>query len=373
MQFLEANESSLLHSILVAHLLIAHETARSDMLVNCGLESLLITLSSLEGSAALFVNELCATLSQSLLITQPSGQPGLVALLDYLSLPPYDVDLSPEEKKFLDRVKKKCLQWYASRLQQLSIVDKSRTRIDQNDLLLLRARNSPIINRDQLIVNYGFYSLMADFADQVNYGTATGFTIEGDFSVLKGYILERMRRNLMERVPGPQKVLEISFDPGDTVESNDALMKKVLSRNSCSTLTDLIRAFPRTHILLVIWCYAVPSQQLEIEALHFWNEVEQSVLPLVQTQHQCFVLILANVTPGSPSFQVDKFTPLQIPPSFEMTDLIPWIRGRLEYLDIEQNDIKFCLDRLNDQRGDIPRTYHELEYIVSYLQEKYAR
>lgn len=117
MQFLETNETSLLHSILVDHLLIANETARADMLINCGLSLLLPHLSSLSKSSLLFVNELCARLSRPHIIAKSSGQPGLVALLDYIALPPYDVDLTLEEKKFLEQVKQKCLQWHVSQAQ----------------------------------------------------------------------------------------------------------------------------------------------------------------------------------------------------------------------------------------------------------------
>ena len=114
MQFLEAHESSLLHSILVNHILIVHETARADMLINCGLSSLTPTLSSLGRSSLLFVNELCARLSLPHIVAKPSAQPGLVALLNYIALPPYDVDLTLEEKKFLENVKERCLQWHAA-------------------------------------------------------------------------------------------------------------------------------------------------------------------------------------------------------------------------------------------------------------------
>ena len=112
MQFLSADETSLLHSILVNHILIANETARADMLINCGNAALLPRLSSLGKSSLLFVNELCARLSQPQTIARPSGQPGLVALLNYIALPPYDVDLTLEEKRFLEQVKQKCLQWH---------------------------------------------------------------------------------------------------------------------------------------------------------------------------------------------------------------------------------------------------------------------
>lgn len=114
MQFLSQDESSLLHSILANHVLIANETARADMLINCGLSSLLPRLSSLRKSSLLFVNELCARLSQPQSVARPSGQPGLVALLNYIAMPPYDVDLTLEEKRFLEHVKQKCLQWRES-------------------------------------------------------------------------------------------------------------------------------------------------------------------------------------------------------------------------------------------------------------------
>ncbi len=117
MQFLDTDETSLLHSILVNHILIANEFARADMLINCGLSLLLPHLSSLSKSPLLFVNELCARFSRPHTIAKPSGQPGLVALLNYVALPPYDVDLTSEEKQFLERVKQKCLQWQTSQIQ----------------------------------------------------------------------------------------------------------------------------------------------------------------------------------------------------------------------------------------------------------------
>ena len=117
MKFLEADETSLLHSILVNHVLIANESARADMLINSGLSLLLPHLSSLSKSSLLFVNELCARFSRPHTIAKPSGQPGLVALLNYIALPPYDVDLTSEEKRFLENVKQKCLQWHASQTQ----------------------------------------------------------------------------------------------------------------------------------------------------------------------------------------------------------------------------------------------------------------
>lgn len=213
---------------------------------------------------------------------------------------------------------------------------------------------------------------MAEFAKQVNYGKAVAFTIGGDFTVLRGYIIERMRQNLMRRISGSQKLLEISFDADDFAAGNDVLLKKVISRNSCNTLIDLFNRFPKMHVMLVIWCYAIPSKQIEIVASLFWKEVEENVLPLLQTQNRCFVLILSDVDVNSKPYQIDKFTSLQIPSGFEMTDLLPWVRGTLENLEIEQSDIEYCLERLKDHHGDIVRTYHELEYIVSYLQERYG-
>lgn len=112
MQFLSQDETSLLHAILVNHILIANESARADMLINCGHAALLPRLSSLGKSSLLFVNELCARLSQPQTVARPSGLPGLVALLNYIARPPYDADLTLEEKRFLEQVKQKCQQWH---------------------------------------------------------------------------------------------------------------------------------------------------------------------------------------------------------------------------------------------------------------------
>src|ERR1700686_296827 len=100
---------------------------------------------------------------------------------------------------------------------------------------------------------------MPAFATQATSETAAASTIGDDFTVLRGYIIERMCQDLMQRIPGSQKLLEVSLDAEDTAEGNDALVRKVLSRNSCSTLADLFHRFSKMHIILVIWCYAVPS------------------------------------------------------------------------------------------------------------------
>jgi hypothetical protein len=367
MQFLEADEVSFLHSILADHMLISSETARSDMLINCGLASLLNSLTPLSGSAVLFVNELCARLLQPHVTAQPSGQPALVALLNYLSLPPYDSDLTPAEKRFLENVKQKCLHWHAEQMQQQAIEQQQLTQISQHEQL----PSSTSITREQLIVGYDLHTIIAEFASRVNYGKATAFTISGDFSLLRGYVIERMRQHLQENIPGTYTNLEISFDARDIAAGSDVLLNKTLTRNGCKTLADLLNKYPGAHMLLVVWRYAIPPEQMEIAASHFWKSVEESVAPLLEAQNRCFVLILANVEADGEPYHIDKFTPLSIPSEFDVSNLSRWLQGRLEYLSIEQSDIAYCLDRLKDHHGDITRTYHELESIVSYLQERY--
>ena len=116
---------------------IANEFSRSDLLINCGLQPLLNTLSTLGSSSLLFVNELYAKLSLTHLTSKPSGQPGLVALLTYIAMPPYDIDLSLEEKKFLEHVKQKCQVWYESQLTKQPLVAQllEQERQDQKHLL----------------------------------------------------------------------------------------------------------------------------------------------------------------------------------------------------------------------------------------------
>lgn len=368
MQFLEADEVSFLHSILADHMLITSETARSDMLINCGLASLLNSLASLSGSAVLFVNELCARLSQEHMIAQPSGQPALVALLTYLSLSPYDSDLTPPEKRFLEHVKQKCLRWHASQMQQQEITAQQLAQEHQHE----QPRLTASITRKQLIVIYDLHALVAELASRVNYGKAAAFTVGGDFSLLRGYVIERLRQHLQESLPGTYANLEISFDAHDIAPGSDALLNKVIIRNGCKTLADLFDKYPGMHMLLVVWCYAIPTAQMEIVSSHFWKSVEESVAPLLEAQNRCFVLIFANVEAGGKPYQIGKFTALPVPSEFDVSNLSRWLQGRLEHLAIEQSDIAYCLERLKDHHGDVTRTYHELEYIVSYLQERYA-
>jgi hypothetical protein len=374
MQFLSEDESSLLHSILVNHILIANESSRSDLLINCGLQSLLSALSSLESSSLLFVNELCARFSLAHITSKPSGQPGLVALLTYIAMPPYDDDLSPEEKKFLERVKKKCQQWYESQHSKQSLAAQllDQELQGQKQLLPELVKTAAKFNRQEIITSYGLYSLMSEFANRVNYGKASAFAVSGDFSILRDYIIERMCQKLGRRVPGAQTMLDISLNQNDVTEGESVIEKKVVSRSRCDKLIDLFKKYPKTHIVLVVWCYAFPPEHIKIVATHFWQEVEQSVSPFLREQSQCFVLILANVDVEGRPYQIDNFTALQTPSEFAMHDLLPWMQGRLENLGIEQNDIELCLERLKDQRGDFIRTYREMEYILNFLQRQYS-
>jgi len=374
MQFLSEDESSLLHSILANHILIANESSRSDLLINCGLQSLLSALTSLGSSSLLFVNELCARLSPAHITAKPSGQAALVALLNYIAMPPYDVDLSLEEKKFLERVKHKCQQWHESQLSRRPLVAQVLDQEPQGQKQLPPEHvQAPIkIDRGELITDYGLYSLMSEFASRVNYGKASAFAIGGDFTILRDYIIERMCQELGRKVPGAQTLLDISLNQHDVAEGEIVIEKKIITRNRCNDLIDLFKKYAKTNIVLVAWCYAFPPGQMKNVAARFWQEIKKSVLSLLREQSTCFVFILANVGVEGKPYQIDKFTVLQTPSEFEMTDLLPWIQGRLENLGIEQGDVEYCLERLRDQRGDIVRTFHEMEYIVRYLQERYS-
>jgi hypothetical protein len=374
MQFLSEDESSLLHSILVNHLLIANEASRSDLLINCGLQPLLNTLSSLGSSSLLFVNELYARLSHANITAKPYGQPGLVALLNYIAMPPYDVDLSLEEKKFLERVKQKCQQRNELQLsrQPLMVQLLEQERQGQTQLRPQPFQAPIKVDRKEIITNYDLYSLMSEFANRVNYGKASAFAIGGDFTLLRDYIIERMYLELGRRVPGAQTLLDISLNSHDVVEGENVIEKKIIRRNRCDELIDLFKKYSKTTIVLVAWCFAFPPEQMKNVATRFWQAIEESVLPLLRDQNTCFVFILANVGVEVRPYQIENFSVLQTPSEFEMTDLLPWVRGRLENLGVEQGDAEYCLERLRDQRGDIVRTYHELEYIVSYLQERYS-
>lgn len=367
MQFLDIAEYSLLVSILVNHVFIANIAARRDLLINCGLQGLLPSLSSLDKSSLLFVHELLAQLLRRVTTTEPSG---FITFLNYISIPPYDVDLSWDEKSFLERVKQAYLRWSPSRRGR---------PISANGYVLEKPHQvypppiqpSGIISREEVIVSYGLYALVSEFIIRVNYGKASAFTVEGDFAVLRGYIIERLFQEFKRRVSSPTKLLDLSLDAQDVAEGKDILLK-VMSRNTCNKLIDLFTRDPKTHLMLVIWCHAIAQEQIQAVSVSFWKEVEEHVAPLLQMQNRSFVLIIAKVGREESPYQIDAFTTLHIPLQFDLSDVLPWLCGRLEGLYIERSDIDYCLTRVRDQRGDIVRTYHELEHIVSYLQERYC-
>jgi hypothetical protein len=371
MEFLEADEASLLRAILVNHALIANEDARSDLLVNCGLQALVPALSSLGKSPLLFVNELSARLSRVYTTSQPLEQPGLVALLNYITMSPYDDELIPEEKRFLERVKQKCLQWYTAQTQKQEF-SFSQLSAQENRLLDTPVHTKANITREELVVSYGLYTLVSEFTSRVNYGRVVGFTVCGDFTILRDYIIERMRMELRRKVPGEQKLLDINLTADDLALGTGIIAQKLTHKYGCKQLTDLFKIYTNAHHILVAWCYGVPLKHMKGIVSSFREELDKSVAPLLHQQRRCLVLLLANVEREAASFQLDGFKHLLVPSEYDTADLQPWFQGRLEDLGITQSDIEYCMRRLADQHGHFIRTYRELESMVTFLQEKYA-
>lgn len=185
------------------------------------------------------------------------------------------------------------------------------------------------IDRD-MIVSYDLDTQMREFSKRLNFGGAYPFILGGQYNVLRDYIIERMRRELKNKMGRNHRKRDISLLREDVREDvQRVICKKVTVQNQCNTIVDLFREEPMTDVILTIWNHFFPPETTRIAAHFFWKTVSTEIIPYLESTGQCFVVVLANVGEKAVIHQLDHFTLISTPEQFETDHLAQWVSGWL--------------------------------------------
>ncbi len=364
MHFLTYTEIGQLQHILIHRTILktADADTRSNLLGSCGLSDICGVI-PLNIPAAQFVINLCPKLSEVHITVESSRRLGLVVFLEYLSM--IDPHLSEDEKIFFKHVVTK---WEQS---QASTTPGTARRGQISSLLAQARQEQPLPSTGQkrvkidkgIIVNYNLDEQMTRFRQTLGYEGAFTFAVGGNHNILERYIIERIKRELKAKTERPNQSYQIRLYR-TSVSGSASIERELVTACGFERLTDLFDIQSNTDIVLIIWNYDLPAQQMKNIAQAFWQEIEPQVWPFLQNQGRCLVIVWADVDRAP----LEAFTRLPTPDKFELSELIPWFRGKLKQLELEEELVEHCLDRLKKQDGHVIGTYQEMNQIIHELQ-----
>jgi hypothetical protein len=220
----------------------------------------------------------------------------------------------------------------------------------------------PIKIDNTIIVNYDLHELKSEF--RLGYEGIFAFTIVGDDTILRNYIIKRILKELdkEERAYRPPIDIILSDTYGTIEEQIDSYLQ---NRNICDKIADLLNDNQYLDTLLIIWNYNLSQDKLSSIAHHFLNRIHQECCQYLENKSKCLIIILANV---STPCQLNGYTPLTVPQRFEIDDLSQWFYRCLIKHQIEEIVIEQKISRLKAHQGHLTATYRMLEQIITELQ-----
>jgi hypothetical protein len=364
MQFLTVYESIKLVQTLSASTLL--QTAGADdrwsLLALCDLDRHCKNI-VLDAPIEAFVRNLCIHLSKVYVSDGSSEKPGIIVFLECISL--MDNTLSSDAKQFFDHVIQKWKRCTSSdQKRQRTDIAQLLAQAERQQIPSVRTQKKVKIDKN-IIISYNLETEMYTFRKELGYEGAFAFSIGGDITILEHYILERMMRELEAKTGRPHIKFTIRLYPNDILSTMSVIEHKLMANNICENLSDLFSANPDVDIVLIIWNYKIPLIAMKPVARAFWNEVTTNISPYLEKQGRCFVVIWSNV--GTGRHVLDEVITISTPLEFVVTDLLPWFRGQLKQLEIEDDVIEQYLHQLKNQQGHLIGTYQEMQGIIKEL------
>lgn len=215
-----------------------------------------------------------------------------------------------------------------------------------------------------LIVNFDLETLVSELYRGLAYEGVFAFAVGGPYLILENYVVARIREELRRKMQRPYRALDVQLYQGDIAAGLRAIEHKLAQRYRCERLCDLFGDRALEDIMLVVWNYDVPPNDMRQVAQAFWNAATAQVLPRLQNHSRCFVVVWANVGFAP----LEDFMVLPTPQSFDPNQLKAWFRGRLQQLALEQSVIDHYLVRLENQQGHLIGTFQEMTHILNELQ-----
>ena len=267
------------------------------------------------------------------------------------------------------------IQEYIKKLHEAHLSKTSLKRSHINELFdNERETTSSQVFNDQaaikidntIIIDYDLHELKSEF--RLGYGGIFAFTIVGDDTILRNYIIKRIIKELDKRPYRPPIEIMLS----DTYSTIQEQIESHL-QNCADSFND--NQYLDT--LLIIWNYSLNQDKSSSIAHHLLSRIHQEYCQYLEKKSKCLIIILANVstpcqlngyTPLTVP-QINGYTPLTVPQRFEIDDLSKWFYRCLIENQIEEVVIEQYLERLKGQQGHLTATYRMIEQIIIELQD----
>ena len=250
----------------------------------------------------------------------------------------------------------------------VQLFERERNRQERNALFT----QQPVKIDKDIIVSYDLDTQMREFSKRLNFGGVYAFAISGQSNVLRDYIIERMCKELKNKMGRNHRKIDISLLREDAIEDKQYLMQqKIIFKYGYNTIIDLFKEDPSMDIVLTVWNHFFPLETTREVAEFFWSYVATYIAPFLDITGQCFVVVLANVGEKMIIEQLDHFTLLPIPERFDIGHLTQWMSGWLKGRGVRSSDVESCINRLRDNHGHFLPTYQEIENIINDLKGRY--
>lgn len=378
MDFLQGIEIVRLQEVIKKHPKIRMAETRPAVLTLCGLDEGLSSLQT-QGNADLFVTLLLAECSDVNFVNK-KGNHALVELLNYLypdHLSVHACKITKGDRIFIKEVIRRCGLWQksvASPQQRQDMIASALAHLEQSSTSLSPFSSKSIHFDKNTIIGYDLDRLIGDFAEGVELGQASAFSLVGEYDMLKEYILERMYQKLSQKtVSRPYQSLEISINAHD-VKRETIIREMVLQKYKCQSenIAELLSKYPKQDIVLLIWNYSPVMKPLKMALSYLWSELQRDVVDFLKKSGLCFVVILAHVGQNERAGSIENFTRLRLQRErFTRSALEPWLDRTLSTLRVDADDLRYCLGLLASEATPI-ESYRQLRHMEEYLQGRYV-
>jgi Effector-associated domain 1 len=217
-----------------------------------------------------------------------------------------------------------------------------------------------------MIINFDLREMIIKFQGKFKQTSGVfAFSVDGDYTILKQYILERIKRELKHITKRPNEMKYVSLN-WKKVSHHQDIEKHFLEKYTCECLTNLFDEHDDSDILLIVWNRNNRAKNMKILAQSFWTEVIEPIQVIAKKQNRCIVLIWANEVQKPSRSSLNGFTLLPTPDILDCDELENYFRSQLRNK-VEEANINRYLENLNYHEGDVVNTYREWNEIMGQL------
>lgn len=196
--------------------------------------------------------------------------------------------------------------------------------------------NLSVLDKD-VIIKYDLTPLVRTFEDGLRRKKGVyGFWLAGtDETVIEEYILERLKRALVEQlIRQPHQLSLYLYLANLEGQAEENFIEKQLENQKRMSLTELLEAQSSycPDIFFVLWTYSFPHEVLQRIMEPFWQKIKNQLEPEFSKKNRCLICVCVNI--GFQNGSLADFTGLAIDESewFGSEEMLEWFEARLQDL-----------------------------------------